>query len=76
MRGDGQLIRMPTDFAIVPSKPLPISVCMIAGAEAARIGRSLAAVADWVTDIHVVLNDDVADGTDEIAPATWSHRSP
>lgn len=46
---------------------LPISVCMIAGAEAGRIGRSLEAVVGWVTDIHVVLNEDVADGTDEIA---------
>lgn len=40
---------------------------MIAGAESARIGRSLAAVRDWVTDMHVVINDTVADGTDEIA---------
>ena len=69
---------MPTDFAIVPSKRLPISVCMIAGAEAARIGRSLAAVAGWVTDVHVVLNDDVADGTDEIARQQGAivHREP
>ena len=40
---------------------------MIAGAEAARIGRSLEAVAGWVADIHVVLNENVADGTDEVA---------
>ncbi|MBI1178140.1 glycosyltransferase [bacterium] len=50
-----------------PTARLPISVCMIAGAEAARIGRSLESVAGWVTDIHVVLNEDVADGTDEVA---------
>lgn len=40
---------------------------MIAGAEARRIEKTLESVADWVTDIHVVLNDDVADGTDDIA---------
>ena len=40
-----------------------------AGAEAARIGRSLTAVAGWVTDIHVVLNAEVADGTVSVAGA-------
>jgi glycosyltransferase involved in cell wall biosynthesis len=48
-------------------KKLPISVCIIAGSEAARIRRALASVADWAAEIIVVLNDDVADGTDKIA---------
>jgi len=46
---------------------LPLSVCMIAGAEAERIGRALASVADWTAEIIVVLNEDVSDGTEEIA---------
>lgn len=48
------------------SQPLPLSVCLISGAEAARIGPALASVAGWAAEIIVVLNDDVADGTDEI----------
>ncbi len=46
---------------------LPISVAIIAGAEAARIGRALASVKEWASEIIVVLNEDVADGTEEIA---------
>lgn len=46
---------------------LPISVCVIAGAEAARIRRALNSVSGWATEIIVVLNEDVADGTDKIA---------
>jgi len=46
---------------------LPISVSIIAGAEAARIGRALESVADWTSEIIVVVNDDVRDGTDEVA---------
>ncbi len=46
--------------------PLPISVCIIAGAEARRIGRTLASVAGWAAEVDVVLNQDVADGTEEI----------
>jgi glycosyltransferase involved in cell wall biosynthesis len=42
---------------------------MIAGAEAARIRRSLESVAAWAAEIIVVLNADVADGTDKIAEA-------
>lgn len=49
------------------SPRLPISVCMIAGAEAERIGRSLSAVVEWVSDVHVVINDDVNDETESIA---------
>jgi glycosyltransferase involved in cell wall biosynthesis len=46
---------------------LPISVCMISGAEARRIGRALESVAGWTGEIVVVLNEDVRDGTEEIA---------
>jgi glycosyltransferase involved in cell wall biosynthesis len=46
---------------------LPISACLISGPEKARIGRALASIAEWTEEIHVVLNHDVADGTDEIA---------
>ncbi|MDI9397584.1 MAG: glycosyltransferase family 2 protein [Candidatus Pacebacteria bacterium] len=49
------------------SAPLPISVCMISGPDADRIGRALESVRGWVSDIVVVVNDDVADGTDKIA---------
>jgi glycosyltransferase involved in cell wall biosynthesis len=46
---------------------LPISVCMISGAEALSIGRTLESVAGWTSEIVVVLNEDVRDGTEEIA---------
>ena len=46
---------------------LPISVCIISGAEAHRIGRTLDSVAGWAAEVIVVLNDDVADGTDCLA---------
>jgi glycosyltransferase involved in cell wall biosynthesis len=49
------------------ASPLPISVCIIAGNEAARIRRALESVAGWAQEIIVVLNDDVSDGTDKIA---------
>lgn len=49
------------------SPRLPISLCMIAGAEAERIGQSLSAVVEWVFDVHVVINDDVNDETESIA---------
>jgi glycosyltransferase involved in cell wall biosynthesis len=48
---------------------LPISVCIIAGNEAHRIRRALESVAGWVEEIIVVINDDVTDGTDQIAAA-------
>lgn len=48
-------------------EPLPLSVCFISGAEAGRLGRALESVAGWVAEIVVVLNDDVHDGTEEIA---------
>ncbi len=46
---------------------LPISVCMISGAEAHRIGKALASVAEWTSEIIVVLNQEVSDGTDAAA---------
>ncbi len=46
---------------------LPISVCMISGPEAGRIGRALDSVSDWVSEIIVVLNEEVHDGTEEVA---------
>jgi glycosyltransferase involved in cell wall biosynthesis len=48
-------------------KRLPVSVCMVSGAEAHRIGRALQSVADWASEIVVVLNQEVADGTEEVA---------
>jgi len=50
-------------------KKLPISVYMISGAEAHRIERSLKSVIGWASEIIVVLNEEVADGTEEIAKA-------
>lgn len=46
---------------------LPVSVCLISGAEAHRIGRTLAGVAGWAAEIIVVLNEEVTDGTDQVA---------
>ncbi len=40
---------------------------MISGAEASRIGRALQSVAAWTEEIIVVLNEEVSDGTEEIA---------
>ncbi len=42
---------------------------MISGAEAGRIGRALESVAGWTSELIVVLNDDVQDGTEAIARA-------
>jgi glycosyltransferase involved in cell wall biosynthesis len=46
---------------------LPISVCMISGAEAHRIGKALASVAEWTSETIIVLNQEVSDGTDSAA---------
>jgi glycosyltransferase involved in cell wall biosynthesis len=46
---------------------LPLSVCLISGAEAHRIGAALESVADWAAEIIVVLNEDVVDGTEALA---------
>lgn len=48
-------------------KKSPVSVCIIASNEAARIRGALESVGGWTNEIIVVLNDDVADGTDKIA---------
>ena len=40
---------------------------MISGAEAHRIGKALESVVGWTREIIVVLNEDVHDGTEEIA---------
>ena len=48
-------------------KPLPLSVCMISGAEASQIERALESIAGWAAEIVVVLNEQVDDGTDQIA---------
>jgi glycosyltransferase involved in cell wall biosynthesis len=58
----------PQHFNTMPSERLlPISVCMIAGNEAQRIRKALDSVSGWAGEIIVVLNDDVNDGTDQIA---------
>lgn len=46
---------------------LPISVCMISGPEAGRITRALESVSGWTSELIVVLNEDVADATADIA---------
>ena len=48
-------------------KKSPISVCIVSGAEAHRIRQALESVAGWATEIIVVLNEEVSDGTDRIA---------
>jgi glycosyltransferase involved in cell wall biosynthesis len=50
-----------------PNEVLPISVCIIAGNEAHRIGRALSSVQGWVQEIVVVINHDVSDGTEKVA---------
>jgi glycosyltransferase involved in cell wall biosynthesis len=42
-------------------------VSMISGAEAPRIGRALESVAGWTSEIVVVLNAEVQDGTEAVA---------
>ena len=49
------------------SRKLPVSVVMVSGPEAGRIGRALQAVAPWAGEMLVVLNQEAADGTDQIA---------
>jgi glycosyltransferase involved in cell wall biosynthesis len=46
---------------------LPISVCIIAGNEVHRIRRALESIRGWTSETVVVVNDDVADGTDKLA---------
>src|ERR1043166_5262047 len=54
---------------------LPISICMISGAEAHRIGQALESVAAWAGETIVVLNEEVRDGTDEIALKHGAQRA-
>ena len=53
--------------ALTMQKRLPVSVCIVSGAEAHRIGQTLESVASWTGEIIVVLNEEVRDGTEEIA---------
>jgi glycosyltransferase involved in cell wall biosynthesis len=46
---------------------LPVSVCMMAGAEEARIGHALHSVVGWVSEIIVVVSEGVQDSTESIA---------
>jgi len=48
-------------------KPLPISVCIVAGNEAARIRRTLESLRGWVAEIVLAVDNVVVDGTDTIA---------
>ena len=50
----------------MPSR-LPISVCLVSGAEAHRIGQTLESVVALAEEIIVVLNEEVHDGTEEVA---------
>jgi glycosyltransferase involved in cell wall biosynthesis len=52
---------------VTPQKPLPVSVCIIAGNEAARIHGALESVAGWTSEIIVVLDEKPGDNTGEIA---------
>jgi glycosyltransferase involved in cell wall biosynthesis len=40
---------------------------MVSAAEAHRIGKALASIAEWTSEIVVVLNQEVTDGTEQIA---------
>jgi len=53
-------------MAVTESK-LPISVCYISGPEAHRISDSLESITSWTSEIIVVLNEEVTDGTDAVA---------
>ena len=44
---------MSQDRMPVPMTKLPVSVCMISGSEARRIGRALESVAGWAGEIIV-----------------------
>jgi len=52
-----------------PSQPLPISVYVVSGAEVHRLGAALESVRGWTAETVVVLQQDVADGTEELAVA-------
>ena len=48
---------------------LPISVCIIAGNEAHRLGRTLESVKAWTSENVLVIDDKVKDGTDKVGEA-------
>ncbi len=50
-----------------PEVKLPISVCMISGAEGSRIGHALESICSWAAETVVVLNAEVNDSTEELA---------
>jgi glycosyltransferase involved in cell wall biosynthesis len=62
-----QISSQPVAATLKMQKRLPISVCIISGAEAHRIGRTLESVASWTSEIILVLNEEARDGTEEIA---------
>ena len=64
------------EFTMPDENRLPISVSMIAGNEAHRIRRALESVAGWTSEIVVVLNEEVSDGTDKIAASFGAQSFP
>lgn len=48
------------------AESLPISVCLVSGAEAHRIGRALESTAGWTRELVVVLDDRAEDNTAKI----------
>jgi glycosyltransferase involved in cell wall biosynthesis len=62
-----QILRRTLTILQSMSQKLPISACMISGSEAHRIGKALDSVAGWTSEIIVVLNQEVADGTEQLA---------
>jgi glycosyltransferase involved in cell wall biosynthesis len=46
---------------------LPISLCIISGAEEHRIGTCLRSAAEWTSEIIIVLNQETSDATEAIA---------
>jgi glycosyltransferase involved in cell wall biosynthesis len=52
---------------VTANQSLPISVCLVAGNEAARIRRALDSVSGWTSEIIVATDEKTTDGTDKIA---------
>ncbi len=48
---------------------LPISVCLIAGNEAHRLARTLESVQAWTSEMVLVIDDKVTDGTGKVGEA-------
>jgi glycosyltransferase involved in cell wall biosynthesis len=53
--------------SLAAQQRLPVSVCMISGAEAHRIEKTLESVRGWAAEIVIVLNNEVKDDTAAIA---------